>query len=131
MKKKSNQVKIGRTGRKNCLVTGMSSASISKDAAAVLTSGPGAWLMESEKMATMINIKYCPSLYDHLCVLKARIVSEGSKEVSIEAIDDAGDCAERNLDRNRLRMRLGMGFGIEGHEKGIFAFVKVFGDVDA
>ena len=49
----------------------------------------------------------------------------------MEAIDDAGDCAERNLERNRLRIRLGIGFGIEGHEKGIFAFVKVFGDVDA
>lgn len=59
------------------------------------------------------------------------MVSEGLKEVSIEAKDDAGDCPERNFDRKRLRMRLGMGFGIDGHEKGIFAFVKVFGDVDA
>jgi hypothetical protein len=59
------------------------------------------------------------------------MVSEGLKEVSIEAMDDAGDCAERNFERNRLRIRLGIGFGIEGHEKGIFAFVKVFADVDA
>ena len=57
-------------------------------------------------------------------------MSEGLKEVWIEAIDDAGDCAERNFDRNRLRMRLGIGFGIEGHEKGIFAFVKAVGDVE-
>jgi hypothetical protein len=42
LKKNSSQVKTGRTGRKNCLVTGMRSASISNDAAPVLTSGPGA-----------------------------------------------------------------------------------------
>jgi hypothetical protein len=49
----------------------------------------------------------------------------------MEAIDDAGDCAERNFERIRRRMRLGMGFGIEAQEKGILAFVKVVGDVDA
>ena len=59
------------------------------------------------------------------------MVSEGLNEVSIEAIDDVGDCLERNFDRNRLRIRLGIGFGIEGHEKGILVFVKVFGDMDA
>jgi hypothetical protein len=58
------------------------------------------------------------------------MVSEGLNEVSIEEIDDAGDCPVRNFDRNRRRIRLGIGFGIEGHENGIFAFVKVFGEVD-
>lgn len=86
--------------------------------------------MESENMETMMRIKYCPSRYDHLCVLRARIVSEGLKEVSIEAMDDAGDWAERNFERSRLRMRREMGFGIEGHEKGIFALVKVLGDAE-
>jgi hypothetical protein len=61
LKKKTSQVKMGRTGRKNCLVMGMSRASMSNDAAPVLTKGPGAWLMESEKMAMMIRIRYWPS----------------------------------------------------------------------
>lgn len=61
MKKKSNQVNTGRTGRKNCLVTGTSRARMSNDAAPVFISGPGAWLMEREKMEMMINIIYCPS----------------------------------------------------------------------
>ena len=58
-------------------------------------------------------------------------MSEGLNEVWMEAIDDVGDCPERNFDRNRLRIRLGMGFGIVGHEKGIFAFAKVVGDMEA
>lgn len=53
------------------------------------------------------------------------MLSAGLKEVSILAMDDAGDCALRNFDRRRRRNFLGIGFGIEGHEKGIFAFVKV------
>jgi hypothetical protein len=61
LKKKRSQVNIGSTGKKNCLVTGTNNASISNDAAPVLTNGPGAWLMESENMQSMINIKYCPS----------------------------------------------------------------------
>jgi hypothetical protein len=47
----------------------------------------------------------------------------------MEAIDDAGDWADRNFERNRRRYLRGMGLGIEGHEKGIFAFVKV-GELD-
>ncbi len=58
------------------------------------------------------------------------MVSEGRKDVWRAAIDDAGDCADRNLERNRRRYLRGMGFGIEGHEKGIFALVKV-GELDA
>ncbi len=61
LKKKSNQVKIGRTGKKNCLVIGMSRAPISNDAAPVFTNGLGAWLTESEKTLMMINIRYWPS----------------------------------------------------------------------
>jgi hypothetical protein len=61
LKKKTSQVNIGNTGKKNCLVIGISSASMSNDAAPVLTKGPGAWLIESEKMAMIIRIKYCPS----------------------------------------------------------------------
>lgn len=53
------------------------------------------------------------------------------KEVSIEVMEEAGDCDERNFDRNRRRYRRGMGFGIEGHEKGIFAFVYVVGELAA
>ena len=58
-------------------------------------------------------------------------MSEMSKEVSMEAIDDAGDWPDRNFERNRRRYLRGMGFGIEGHEKGILAFVKVGDDFDA
>jgi hypothetical protein len=61
LKKNSSQVKIGSTGRKNCLVIGTNNASISSVAAPVLINGPGAWLMESENMHRIINIKYCPS----------------------------------------------------------------------
>jgi hypothetical protein len=50
-------------------------------------------------------------------------VSLGLKEVSIEAMDDAGEVTERNFDRNRRLYLLGMGFGIEGHEKGIFVLL--------
>lgn len=42
MKKKNSHVAIGRNGRKNCLVIGMSSNSISRPAAPVFTIGPGA-----------------------------------------------------------------------------------------
>jgi hypothetical protein len=42
LKKKSSQVNIGSTGRKNCLVIGTNKASISSDAAPVLSNGPGA-----------------------------------------------------------------------------------------
>jgi hypothetical protein len=61
LKKKSNQVKIGSAGKKNCLVIGISNMSMSSDAAPVFIMGPGAWLTDSEKMAIMISIKYCPS----------------------------------------------------------------------
>lgn len=49
------------------------------------------------------------------------------KEVSIEVIDEAGDCDDRNLERNRRRYLLGMGFGIEAQEKGSFDFVYAVG----
>jgi hypothetical protein len=42
LKKKSSQVKIGRAGRKNCLVIGISRASIKRAAAPVFINGPGA-----------------------------------------------------------------------------------------
>jgi hypothetical protein len=58
LKKKTSQVNIGRKGRKNCLVTGISSASIINDAAPVFTIGPGAWLIESENMPRMIRKRY-------------------------------------------------------------------------
>lgn len=61
LKKKTSHVKIGNTGKKNCLVIGISSARIRSDAAPVLINGPGAWLMDKEKMAIMIRIRYCPS----------------------------------------------------------------------
>jgi len=54
-------------------------------------------------------------------------VSAGLKEVSIEVIDEAGDCDDRNLERNRRRYLLGMGFGIEAQEKGSFDFVYAVG----
>lgn len=46
------------------------------------------------------------------------------------AMDDAGEIAARNFDRNRLLYLRGMGFGIEGHENGILDFVNVAGLVD-
>ena len=57
-------------------------------------------------------------------------MSEGSHEVSMEAMEEVGVRAVRNLERKRRRYLRGMGFGIEGHVNGIFAFVKV-GEVDA
>ena len=41
LKKKSNQVAIGRKGRKNCLVTGTNKDAMSIVAAKVFMSGPG------------------------------------------------------------------------------------------
>lgn len=57
LKKNSNHVAVGRKGRKNCRVIGMRSDIMSIVAAKVLVSGPGAWLIDSEKTATMIRIK--------------------------------------------------------------------------
>lgn len=48
----------------------------------------------------------------------------------MEAMEEVGVRAVRNLERKRRRYLRGMGFGIEGHVNGIFAFVKV-GEVDA
>lgn len=61
LKKNSTQVNIGRAGKKNCLVTGMSRASMSNADAPVFVIGPGAWLIESENMVMMINTKYFAS----------------------------------------------------------------------
>ena len=41
------------------------------------------------------------------------------------AMLEAGDCADRSLERNRRRYLRGIGFGIDAHEKGIFALVNV------
>ena len=49
----------------------------------------------------------------------------------MEAMEDAGDCVLRNLERKRLLYLRGMGFSIAGQEKGSFAFVKVVGGFDA
>ena len=57
LKKKSSQVAIGRKGRKNCLVIGMSNTSISRAAAPVFINGPGAWLIDSENIASMMSIR--------------------------------------------------------------------------
>lgn len=38
--------------------------------------------------------------------------------------------ADRNLERNRRRYLRGKGFGIEGHENGIFVFVNAVGEAD-
>ena len=46
------------------------------------------------------------------------------------AIFDPGEIADRNLERNRRRYLRGKGFGIEGHENGIFAFVNAIGEAD-
>jgi hypothetical protein len=40
-------------------------------------------------------------------------------------MEDAGEIAERNLDRSRRRYLRGIGFNIDGHENGSFAFEKV------
>jgi len=61
LKKKTSHVAMGRNGRKNCLVAGMSRSPISNEAAPVFIIGPGAWLMESENTAIMINTRYFPS----------------------------------------------------------------------
>lgn len=58
-------------------------------------------------------------------------MSSGLKEVWMLARFDAGDCEERNLERNRRRYLRGIGFGIEGHENGILAFVYAVGEFDA
>ena len=53
------------------------------------------------------------------------MVSRGSKDVSIFAMEDAGEIAERNFDLSRRRYLRGIGFNIEGHENGIFALENV------
>lgn len=58
-------------------------------------------------------------------------MSLGLNEVSMEAIDDAGEVTERNFDRKRLLYLRGMGFGIEGHENGILVLVYAVGEFDA
>lgn len=57
-KKKTSHVAMGRKGRKNCLVIGMSNAMISNVAAPVLTRGPGAGVTDSEKMPKMMSTRY-------------------------------------------------------------------------
>jgi hypothetical protein len=47
----------------------------------------------------------------------------------MEVIAEAGDCEERNFDRNRRRYLRGIGFGIEGHANGNLAFVYVVGEL--
>lgn len=59
-------------------------------------------------------------------------MSEGLKEVSIEAIEDEGETDARSFDLRRLRYLRGMGFGMEGHENGSFVLVyAVVGELDA
>lgn len=53
------------------------------------------------------------------------MVPLGLNDVSSELIDDAGDCEDRNFERSRRRYLRGIGFGIEGNEKGSFALVNV------
>ena len=57
-KKNTSQVMIGRNGRKNCRVTGMSNAVMRRVAAPVFTMGPGVSLMDKAKMPRMMRTKY-------------------------------------------------------------------------
>ena len=61
LKKKTSHVRMGRKGSRNWRVTGISKPSMTSDAAPVFTIGLGAWLMEREKMPTMISTRYWAS----------------------------------------------------------------------
>lgn len=52
-------------------------------------------------------------------------MSEGLNEVSIEAMLEAGDWEDLNLERNRRLYLRGMGFNMEGQTKGNLDFVYV------
>lgn len=87
---------------------------MSSAAVKVFAKGPGASDTESEKIATMARIRYCPSYIDHGWVRRDRSVSAGEKEVSREASDDVGDCLLRIRERvalHFLRTRCGMKLG--------------------
>jgi hypothetical protein len=90
----TNHPKIGKNGTQNCLVMGINKATITKLARNVLNNGLGNAIIERQKMANMVNSKYCPSYKLHLCFLNARNVSFGSKLVSNLVITDAGETLE-------------------------------------
>ena len=56
-----SQLIIGRKGRKNCLVTGIIRLVRSSVATAVLVSGPGLSMIDSEKMPSTASRRYCAS----------------------------------------------------------------------
>lgn len=67
--------------------------------------------MHKLKMPNTARNRYCASYVLQWCVRRARIVSEGLKDVSRDAIEDVGELREEIFDRvarNRLRIRCGM-----------------------
>ena len=60
-KKRTTQVKIGSTGRKNCRVMGIMSEVMSIVAINVLVAGPGRSMTHREKMPRITRMMYCPS----------------------------------------------------------------------
>ena len=66
---------IGRNGRKNCRVSGMTREVRSSVATIAFGRGPGDCIMVRAKMPMTANIKYCPSRMVHLWVWSAFSVS--------------------------------------------------------
>jgi hypothetical protein len=57
-KNNTNQLTTGRNGNQNCLVIGMSIASIKRLATPVLMSGPGNSMMDKQKMPKIMMNTY-------------------------------------------------------------------------
>ena len=100
-----SQVKIGRVGRKNCLVMGRTRDERSRIATAVFGSGPGFSMTHRENMPRIAIMRYCPSYMVQRCERSDRSVSTGEKDVLRLAMAEAGDCRLRSFDRSFRRSR--------------------------
>ncbi len=60
-KKKMRYPAMGRKGRKNCLVNGMTKLRMRPVATSIFIAGPGDWAMLRQKMPRMARKRYCAS----------------------------------------------------------------------
>lgn len=72
---------------------------------AVFARGPGASIMDREKMPTISSSKYWKSYNVQRWLCNDRRVSTGEKDVCKLDIDEVGDSRLRNLERSLRRMR--------------------------
>jgi hypothetical protein len=116
---------MGKKGRKNWRVRGISRLSMRRVATKVFANGPGLSITQSEKIPRMARKMYCASQTLHWCFFRLLRVSAGFREVSrlvIEAVvgwfDRSLVLVERNLRRRRCGMMVGRemppgSFGVE------------------